>query len=1158
MTDLSAVITSTVQDAVVKQHVTINHLLGFTTACSQCSSLLEQTPSIRDVAFERLSSALRGKVAVWNPNIIFLNTASESGRVHSSLSLTDALVQALASGASVLDDKLKALYDRHDSVRLQHRIAEDDTATIQRIVPQVLEALHGDYLAALDSAWDSDEPSADGAQTAARYQVVSAHHHSALEHEIEFQFVEQGLTADEKNRLLRVLADQPTQGLFKIYLRSAGGMTAPLLSVFAVAQSDQATDASDIPGVWFLVMPAGGIERYASFAELNSHLARRLSGTAGHEPILQHLLLSDLDGLPDNPAVGDGDLKYEPCIEPMLHCHVLALRSKQARDFDFLVAQARANDDYQTFLKRVSDVQVCAHVDEAMGYRFKSLAVRAEENAQPAWLKHAEADKREHHTVLDNQYLKRKGVVDRLFMGLESLEAFALAEIDRYVRERLGYHVDPQKIMISLPDTFDLQDGTFSVSYRKSLLEFAMQGLPNVPGVPQLTLPPEQTNAAFTFDFVTTMLHELDLPRRYRQALRARYTDETTLRALTHLRDSKLALSVWEAQLQGHLLQERSLDLLHWVRGDSVRDGAELSLGSLNLGVNGVRFKDLLVFRDNAGNGDDHYVLYAPGAPGGRDLFEFNAWHKLAQEVGSWLRTDAGSRYVREQTATTDEPDHSDFLEKVRDKGTLWTARSVVFSQLRGQNFEERLADAILHKVERTLALDDAATLGLSTETAFANRRIVALLDHRIEALDEAFVGTTRDMVSFQAFARREGSKLINDYSRNQGFTQSVDTDTIYVDLENESYVANPDFSESTHLKSLTQLFMEGYSDQYAYTPQMPMYSSIGQDLRALPLYFVQFVDKALRSEALGERYIKWMKSEFLDPGHRRYGHRKALFGRRLQFDMRAAAMRDFLKGDLSTKQYQWLVQLIVSLDKRVLAQDPGLQKAMNRSAASVFRYAGHVVQGVYMLKDFSSSDGDFNLLYTPNAPDGVSFRKITDYVQLASSLQMRRYYYLRVSSKGQPSVGSLFDAIDRNIPMKGMNVEHLEHDSMDRVFDIHELYDTQINRIISDVDTLIESTAERWVTKVYSVVRLLGSALLLPFPGAALAWTALHTAIDIQRGLLAYHDGDRAAASWFFGSAVFGSIMGGSSVKTVLTHDNGLVVKIGWWALKKLVTRIP
>ena len=1156
MNDLSAVIHSNSTGA-AQQHTATQHLLAFTTACSQCTSVLENLPSLRDVAFDRLSGFLRGRVPVWNPDIIFLNGPSAPQTAQGSCSLTDALIQAMTSGAKAFDPKIQALYYHHESAEAQHRVAEKDFITIKSVFSQVLAKFPGAYHGALALAWDSHETSPAEGKSAARHQVISRHHQSALNHDIEFQFTEQRLNKEEKNRLVHVLSHQPTGGLFKISLRLPGEMTAPLLSVFAVTQDENAADARHTSGPCYLLMAAGGVERYESFSELNSQLARRLSGTSGQDPLLKTLCLSDLARLPENHVVGNDDLDYEPCVEPMLHCHVAGLRNKQARDFDFLVQQAKASSDsYPAFLKKVSEVQVCAHVDEAMGHRFKSLSVRAEDLAQPQWLKYAEPADRELYAKLDRQYTERKQAVDALMDGLESLEVFARNEIGRYVRKHLGYSVDVQQVMIRLSDEFDIQSGAFSIQNRKSLIEFAMLGLPTVSGDGEVILPAVHANPAFTFGFVKTMLNELDVQRRYRQQLRGRLTHERTLRALTHRRDAALALSTMAALLQGHLVGERSLDLIHSVRADIVQDDVVMTLGSLKLAVNGVRFKDILVFRSRDAAGDDHYALYAPGAPGGRDLFGFNSWRQLSIEVGRWLATDAGARYLLDQTAITAEPDHSDFLEKVRRKGTLWSESSVVFHELDGDNFEERLSDAVSHKVERALTRDEAALVGFTMETAYANRGALALLEHRVSELNKAFVHTTQAIVSFEQFARREGSKLLNDYIRGEGIGEQVDTDTIFVDLDNADYVATPDFTQYSRLRSLTSLFMEGFSDQYAFDPKVPMYSSVGQDLKALPLYFVQRVDKALREAALGERYIQWIEQEFLNSSHEQYGYRRALFGRRLQFDMRLAAMREFLKGHLSTAQYQWLVQLIVSLDKQVLEQNKGLQDRTKRSSAAMFRLGGYIVQGVYMLRNFSTPDGDFNLLYTPDAPDGVSFRKLTNYVELLRSPDMRRYYYLRVPYKGQPTVGSLFDAMDRNLPGRWITIENLEHQNTDRVTDIHDLYDEQISRIVADVDAQTRSKTERWIEKTYSIVRLLGAALLMPFPGAALAWTGLHLTIDMQRGLLAYHDGDRATASWFFGAAVYGTLMGGAGVKTVVTHDKTLIVKVGQWAVKKLAAQ--
>ncbi|MFP3923219.1 hypothetical protein [Pseudomonas sp. W5-36] len=198
MNDLSAAIPFNNQGA-LQQHATTRHFLAFTTACSQCTSVLDKLPSLRDVAFDRLSSFLRGNVSVWNPDIIFLNTASGSGAVQSSRSLTDALIQAMTQGASAFDQDSQRLYYRHDSTEAQHLVAEKDFSTIKSIFGQVLAMFPGAYHAALGWAWDSREHSPAGGNSAARHEIVSAHHHSALKHDIEFQVIEQRLNDEEKN-----------------------------------------------------------------------------------------------------------------------------------------------------------------------------------------------------------------------------------------------------------------------------------------------------------------------------------------------------------------------------------------------------------------------------------------------------------------------------------------------------------------------------------------------------------------------------------------------------------------------------------------------------------------------------------------------------------------------------------------------------------------------------------------------------------------------------------------------------------------------------------------------------------------------------------------------------------------------------------------------
>jgi hypothetical protein len=196
-------------------------------------------------------------------------------------------------------------------------------------------------------------------------------------------------------------------------------------------------------------------------------------------------------------------------------------------------------------------------------------------------------------------------------------------------------------------------------------------------------------------------------------------------------------------------------------------------------------------------------------------------------------------------------------------------------------------------------------------------------------------------------------------------------------------------------------------------------------------------------------------------------------------------------------------------------------------------------------------------LLYTPDAPDGISFRAVTDYPQLMSAGSMRGYYYRRVAYKAQPSVGSRFDDMDRNIAVS-IEIENRETQNTDQITDVDRLYDRQIQCLITDVDDQTQSTHERWIENCYSVARKVGWLLLIPFPAASLAWTGFNLALDVQRGLSAYHYGDRAAASGFLADSIFGAISGGLGVQGLTAAaGEGVTSLIKVWVGKKIVRAV-
>src|SRR6195952_722934 len=134
--------------------------------------------------------------------------------------------------------------------------------------------------------------------------------------------------------------------------------------------------------------------------------------------------------------------------------------------------------------------------------------------------------------------------------------------------------------------------------------------------------------------------------------------------------------------------------MLHLIRGDNSRQGSHYSIGSLYLRQTNTRFRDLIVFEDKT-DSDQHFVLYAPGAPAGQDFFEFGSWRQLCFKVGEWLDLEAGRAYVRDQLASRAGGAVSALLSNVELKPTEWGPGSCEFVRCTGENFETNLSDLV-------------------------------------------------------------------------------------------------------------------------------------------------------------------------------------------------------------------------------------------------------------------------------------------------------------------------------------------------------------------------------------------------------------------------------------------------------------------------------
>jgi hypothetical protein len=1126
------------------------HMAAITEASAGCQHVLMQNQSFREKAAVMLRPRLenigrRTGLAIFNPDAIFFNRRLMKDSV-SSIAMTDLLIELVRPQASLAEFREGAFYTRVDSLDPAHAVTAVQNQELLETVEWVAKRLVSSYRTDLTELWSTkvDHPG-DPERFASTEQILIEQKRSALMSEITLCGYAQRLSSAEQDRLNSAASGESTEGVFALSGVATDGTLIMMPSIYVV--SELVAEPAEPAGVVFLVMPSRGIERFESLDELREALSMRISKPDCEHCLRDFMLLEDQARLTGGETITPDAWQFEAMSDPLLNVHLQTVQHKQMEDFQFLLR--RKESVAAAFHADLDRVRVCAHVDDAMGRRFNALTQEMEALVQPHWRRYADQQKKDYLVTLERAHQERKRTVDDLLNGFESIKVFAHNEITDYIHQHLGCLIDPNHVQLTFKDSMELGDGEMlDMTYRKSLLEYAVQGIPAVDGAMEISPAPDHLHAGFSDGFVRAMIDDLNLPRRYEALLRGRYLDEETLRAMTHHRDSAIALGAWAALMQGHM-GDRSHDLLHMIRADARTEGVQYSMGSLQLAQTHARFKDLIVFQEKTGT-DEHYVLYAPGASHGQDFFEFPSWRQLCFGVGGWLATESGCAYLHEQLAGPGEGASNAFISNVLLKPALWGADSCLYVRCTGGNFESDLSQLVNAKALRTVDALKQTLPDTSRQRSYANLSILALMEARMEALSAEFVRLSPRLTSLKDYVRTQTSSILNQFLREQGYKRSVDPDTLYLGLGGP-YQESPDFSNYTELHNVSDLMMFGSEDILKHTPQIHLYSSIGLDVTKLPEGLIGFLDQQIKTADLGAGYMDFLTSEFLGRQSPVYYRRRAVMAKRVQYDMMRRSLKAFLNGSLSAPQYSWVRQTIIGLNQSA----PDVQ-SNESSCVSAFKIAGRIIEGVYIFRDFSTSDRDYNLLYTPDSPDGISFRPLTDYADLLASATMRSYYYGRAAYDGQPAVGTFFDDLLRGKKSDPEDIRIVNRPEA-RIIDAQHIYGDMIGRMIADADSQIESLAEKRLALAWLIIKWTGTVLLLPFPVVSFAWGVVTTTVTFIQAFDAYAAGDRATALPLFVFGVLGLVSGGDGVRALVTGGYGVggivASRTGLWAWHKL-----
>jgi len=683
----------------------------------------------------------------------------------------------------------------------------------------------------------------------------------------------------------------------------------------------------------------------------------------------------------------------------------------------------------------------------------------------------------------------------RLLMhDVASLQAHASVAIIEHARVVHGLEIEPDALRVLTRRN----DPDHPLSRTTGLAELVAEGpfAANPDKTRTLLRDAGVANPVLPDGFLDQVLQELDPCATYHQRLGERYAQADVLAALVDLNDLRLRQSAFIARCKGHLSREGHYRVMRVCSDNGVARGEP---GDKVTGVS--QFPDaplaqLLLFYGEEGNGQlSGLILYAPGKPDGQEWIELPSLRALAVELGSWLRDEAGTRYLLDRINVSGQRKAEQFFTGVRERPDNWD----LGRDHRGPCHGYAECSRYLDELGRDNHLEQVAwyesprwLLALSAD----ERRVIAGYNEDLRLLNEAMQQQVGEQESFLEFSRRTVQAGIASYLKECGVIGEVDPETILFDFF-------PALDASAKItRTLLDLAMYGHDDNWGLdNPRMPVRSSVGQDLSG-----VRAADLStwLRSAYIGERYAESIRERFLDTGKPRYARRRAL-----HFAMtRNTLLRDvhatYGKRMIDADERDWLLGEIGRLAE---VRESYGESADNIGGNGVFRFTlnGRKSMGLYVFRRIAGGVAQ-DWLYTPQAPDGLTLRKYQSFVG-AGRGAMHDWYLQHVRFVDRPAVSQWLVELARGERTRDSLREG------QRIRDFMAEYDEFLNSHISDIEAVTTSRREVIVEQVTKGLLYAAFPLSLAFPPLGFALDAVFLAVGSARAIASHVTNDDSAA---------------------------------------------
>lgn len=893
-------------------------------------------------------------------------------------------------------------------------------------------------------------------------------------------------------------------------LAGAFVLTEKSIPVVASLTSTQAV------GAVMLFTPTRGIETFDSLAELNAHLLQNMESAVEHNAFMNLLPMR-------YRALSPGaiwPLELSPIdSEPLFEHTYNAVINKRTEDVERALSLAdNPNQDVRQLLSALDRAIEAAQPDltPRLAWRAQRLLERYLRLSAPDWYRSASEARR---TALAGHLADyneaRQNLLD-LLGPVTTPETLARYQLLERLSDDLDIHdLTPEHLVIN---TRRYVSPIGEYEHSRTLIDLALRGLQagdeqaGSDFLSKTTLtyqeaPLPEAYKDLTVAWLVQLLSTLQPRIDFADVQQQMHAKPETSHAIEQMLDQRINALAYTTLLQGHL-SEDDFQLVQ-----NLRQGTDPRLSAATLSLHEAQLQDMWVLRQSDASGAiTRLLLCTPEAPREQQFLAFDSELACQHHILGWS-LDNGS--------TQPPGTLTDYLIKrvaLRFRGAMKRVLTGLSFKFHDQEYKEigfgnigSHATCLKAMSAHVLAtrIDDYefSTPSWYRSASVDNRqKLLKLAEDGEGALltYNEFPLSDAQFPSFTHYLHDQAKKRLNDLLGRP--RNDVDPDTVWA------------FSPPSLLGSLTpppltytQLYRDGYADGVGFLDEKFSRAARfkGPPGVNLSLLSAEKVARSVTGTWVGERYINEVKTRLLNAGSADYALRRNATLSINQHQLQSAALECRLVGHITGVDWAWLQRSIVSMDDTAVE---------TRSTYAIHRL---LVDGEWVMGSFLFSHGDFpTLLYTPNAPDGISFREARLFNYLLKKIpRMVGYFTLRVGAQSQVRVRAFLENAKAQLPedLNKTDTSPVRYDSTHRQPPLQDLrqalYDMPLQRKIDDVQGSTVNRNQMISSILWNCVEWVTAIATAPFPSLSLSLGMLLAFKDGMLALHAYQQGDTGAA---------------------------------------------